>query len=333
MIGWRIIKTGIAVALCIWVAQTLKFEYPFYSAIAAVIAMQATIEDSLKAGIHRMQGTIVGALTGFLFALVMVHNPWWTGLGLIVTLSILKYMKWHEAMNIAGIVFIAISVNLTGKPLDYAVNRIVDTTLGIVVAYLVNRLVVPPRYHKETEKSFQKARHQVITLYQTAFRALLDENVKVDQEALDMLKRNLEEAQTFVALVQKDPAYKKSGKAYFIERYIGPLTRLEQMRITVEQMIQLKLVWKLPISSKLNADLVQVLNQSFSLLSLITSPKEYSALEAYEETKDILEKVRIKVIVDQKGGYGGNNKHYILELLDWIEKLTEATSGCLRINL
>lgn len=332
MIGWRIIKTGIAVALCVWIAQILKFEYPFYSAIAAVIAMQATIEDSLKAGVHRMQGTVIGALTGFLFALVLVHNPWWTGLGLIVTLSVLKYMKWHEAMNIASIVFIAITVNLTGKPLDYALNRIIDTTLGIVVAYLVNRLVVPPRYHKETEKSFQKARHQVISLYQTAFRALLDDKVNVDQEALDMLKKNLEEAQTFVTLVQKDPAHKKSGQTYFIERYIGPLTRLEQMRITVEQMIQLKLVWQLPISSNLNTDLVQVLNHSFSLLSLITNPKEYLALEVYEETKDLLEKVRIKLIVDQKGEYGGNNKHYILELLDWIEKLSEATSGCLRIN-
>ncbi|OLN29695.1 FUSC family protein [Desulfosporosinus metallidurans] len=144
MIGWRIIKTGIAVTLCLWIAQLLNFEYPFYSAIASVIAMQATIEGSLKAGIHRMQGTIVGAITGYAFALVAVHNPWWTGLGLIGTMMVLKYMKWPEAMSIASIVFIAITVNLTGKPLDYAVNRIIDTALGIVVAYLVNRWVVPP---------------------------------------------------------------------------------------------------------------------------------------------------------------------------------------------
>ncbi|KUO75887.1 MAG: hypothetical protein APF81_09540 [Desulfosporosinus sp. BRH_c37] len=117
MIGWRIIKTGIAVALCIWIAQLLKFEYPFYSAIAAVIAMQATIEESLKTGLNRMKGTIVGAVTGYGFALVQVNSPWWTGIGLIVTMTILKFMKWDEAMSIASVVFIAISVNLTGKPL------------------------------------------------------------------------------------------------------------------------------------------------------------------------------------------------------------------------
>jgi len=159
MIGWRIIKTGIAVTLCIWIAQLLNFEYPFYSAIAAVIAMQATIEGSLKTGVHRMQGTIIGALTGYIFALIVVNNPWWTGLGLIVTMTILKFMKWQDAMSIASIVFIAISVNLTGKPLDYALNRIVDTALGIIIAYLVNRWIFPPRCHKETKKSFEDARH------------------------------------------------------------------------------------------------------------------------------------------------------------------------------
>lgn len=145
MIGWRIIKTGIAVALCIWIAELFKFQHPFYSAIAAVIAMQATVEGSLISGVHRMQGTIVGALTGYLFALVAVRSPWWTGLGLIITMTILKYLKWQKAMTIACIVFIAISVNIKGKPLDYAYNRIIDTTLGISIAYLVNRWVAPPR--------------------------------------------------------------------------------------------------------------------------------------------------------------------------------------------
>ena len=331
MIGWRIIKTGIAVALCIWIAQLLKFEYPFYSAIAAVIAMQATIEGSLKTGVHRMQGTIVGALTGYVFALVAVRSPWWTGLGLILTMTILKFMKWHEAISIASVVFIAISVNLTGKPLDYAVNRIIDTALGIIIAYLVNRWVFPPRYHKETEKSFQDARHHVIHLYQTAFRALLDVQVKVEGEEVNKLIENLEEAQTFVALVQKDPASKKSGEVQFYERYVNPLTRLDQMRTTVEQMIRLRQVWQFPISSKLHTDLVQVLNRSYSFLSLITNPTEYSAIGAYEETREILEKVRIKVIKDRNGTYVGPNKQYILELLDWIEKLIEATSGCLKL--
>ncbi|HZK84018.1 MAG TPA: aromatic acid exporter family protein [Desulfosporosinus sp.] len=332
MIGWRIIKTGIAVSLCIWIAQLLKFEYPFYSAIAAVIAMQATIEGSLKTGLHRMKGTMVGAVTGYVFALVVVNNPWWTGLGLIVTMTILKIMKWQEAMSIASVVFIAISVQLTGKPLDYAVNRILDTALGIIIAYLVNRWVFPPRYHKETEKSFQDARHHVIRLYKTAFRALLDVQVKVELEEIKKLKVHLEEAQAFVALVQKDPSSKKTGEVQFYEKYVNPLIRLDQMRMTVDQMIHLRQVWQFPISSRLHVDLIQVFNRSYSFLSLITDHTDYSAIGDYEETLEILGKVRIRVIKDHEGTYVGPNKQYILELLDWIDKLLEATFGCLKLS-
>lgn len=331
MIGWRIIKTGIAVGICIRIAQLLKFEYPFYSAIAAVIAMQATIEDSLKAGFHRMQGTIVGAFVGFLFALVAVNNPLWTGLGLIVTLSVLKWMQWQEAMNIASIVFIAVSINLTGKPLDYAFNRIIDTAVGIIVAYFVNRFVVPPRYDNETEKSFQRARHQVISLYQTAFRALLDPKVQFQMASLDQLKNSLTEARAFVSLVQKDSTSTR-GKANFNERFLGPLTRLEQMHFMIEQLLTLREVWHSPISPKLQADLVHALNRSYALLSLITKPNEHVASNAYDDTCEILQKIRIKVIKDHEGTYVGQNREYILELLDWIEQLTEATCGCLKIT-
>jgi len=204
--------------------------------------------------------------------------------------------------------------------------------LGIIIAYLVNCWVFPPRYHKETEKSFQDARHHVIRLYQAAFRALLDVQVKVEVEEINKLKDHLEVAQAFVALVQKDPASKKSGEVQFYERYVNPLNRLDQMRTTVEQMIYLRQVWQFPISSKLHTDLVKTLNYSYSFLSLITNPTEYSAIGEYEETSEILEKVRIRVIKDRDRTYVGPNKQYILELLDWIERLIEATSGCLRLS-
>jgi len=193
-------------------------------------------------------------------------------------------------------------------------------------------ITFPPRYHKETEKSFQDARHHVIRLYQKAFRSLLDEQTKVEVEDVNKLIGDLEEAQAFVALVKKDPASKKSGEVRFYERYVDPLTRLDQMRTTVEQMIHLRQVWQFPISSKLHTDLVQVFNRSYSFLSLITNPTEYLAIGAYEETREILEKVQIRVIKDRDGTYVGPNKQYILELLDWIEKLLEATSGCLKLS-
>ena len=40
-IGMRYIKTGIAVTLCLLIANALHSEYPFFAAIAAVISASA----------------------------------------------------------------------------------------------------------------------------------------------------------------------------------------------------------------------------------------------------------------------------------------------------
>jgi hypothetical protein len=133
-------------------------------------------------------------------------------------------------------------------------------------------------------------------------------------------------------LVEKDPSSKKTGEVRFYESYVNPLTRLEQMRMTVDQMINLRQVWQFPISSKLHVDLIQVFNRSYSFLSLITDHTDYSSIGDYEETLEILGKVRIRVIKDHDGTYVGANKQYILELLDWIDKLLEATFGCLKLS-
>lgn len=145
--SWRIIKTGLAVGLSVALAQLFHLDYPFFSGFAAVYAMQSTVEGSLKEGLHRMQGTVVGAVMGFLFSLVVVGNPWWTAFGLIITLLLLKALKWPESMVIASMVFIVILIDTRGDSrLLYAINRTADTGLGIVVAYLVNRFVAPPRH-------------------------------------------------------------------------------------------------------------------------------------------------------------------------------------------
>lgn len=143
-IGMRYIKTGLAVTLCILIATALNSEYPFFAAIAAVISMENTVTNSFITGKNRVMGTLVGAVTGLLLALVLPENALMCGLGVIVIIYICNRMKWNNSISIATIVFLAIMMNLNGNdPLFYSVNRIEDTLLGISVALAVNYLVFP----------------------------------------------------------------------------------------------------------------------------------------------------------------------------------------------
>lgn len=75
------------------------------------------------------------------------------GVGLIVVIYLGNLLKWHKPIPIAGIVFIAIMVSLNGKnPVQYSINRIIDTFIGIMVAVAVNYFVWPPDYLAKLRK-------------------------------------------------------------------------------------------------------------------------------------------------------------------------------------
>lgn len=151
----RIIKTALAVILCILISKLFKLEYPFYVAIAAIISMESSITSSYKAGRNRMAGTLVGALTGLLFASIQPGNALLCGLGTIVLIFVCERFHWNNSISIAGIVFIAIMVNLNGKsPLLYGASRILDTFIGISVAILINYLVFPPNIGKMVQEQY-----------------------------------------------------------------------------------------------------------------------------------------------------------------------------------
>lgn len=147
LVGMRNIKTGISVFLCVIVSRLLKLEIPFYACIAAVISMQSSVTSSFHAGRNRMLGTLVGAATGLAFALIDPGNAILSGIGVSIVIFITNYLKWNKSASIGCIVFLAIMTNLNGKtPVNYSLNRILDTFIGISIAVLVNYLIFPPKY-------------------------------------------------------------------------------------------------------------------------------------------------------------------------------------------
>jgi uncharacterized membrane protein YgaE (UPF0421/DUF939 family) len=149
-IGMRNIKTAIAVFICVIVSKIFRFEYPFYVAIAAVIAMQSSVADSFKAGKNRMLGTFIGALIGLFMALIKPGNAFLIGIGIVIVIYLCNLLKWKDSISIACIVFAAIMLNLKEEnPWLYSLNRLIDTFVGIGIAVLVNYFILPPEHiHK-----------------------------------------------------------------------------------------------------------------------------------------------------------------------------------------
>lgn len=151
LLGMRTIKTMIAVYLCFMLGM-LRGVMPFYSAISAVLCIKKDVHEGRKAGVHRMIGTIVGGLVGMIGLLIFRRIPmpefgWFHFLlitiGLIPVIYIIVALKAKEAVFIGCVVFLSVTVSHGGDehPILFAVNRMVDTFIGIITAWGVNHLL------------------------------------------------------------------------------------------------------------------------------------------------------------------------------------------------
>jgi len=145
-IGMRNIKTGIAVMITLLICELFKVTNPFFAAIAAIFAMESSIEATFVVVRDRMYGTVLGALVALGFVTFFPVNPITIGLGIIVVIYICNLFKWHGTIKITTIVFLAIALGVhDGDNVSYAFFRTIDTFIGLSISALVNVLIYPIR--------------------------------------------------------------------------------------------------------------------------------------------------------------------------------------------
>jgi hypothetical protein len=66
-LGARILKTGTAIVLALFLAELLKLPSPVFAGIAAIFAVQPSIYRSYLTIVEQIQGNIIGALCAILF--------------------------------------------------------------------------------------------------------------------------------------------------------------------------------------------------------------------------------------------------------------------------
>lgn len=148
-IGGRIWKTVIAVFLCFLIDTIRNTGIPFYAAIAAILCIQRNQYDSIRQAKNREIATVIGGIYGMMFLLferyifpISIEILRYATLSLllipIIEFSIL--IRQEKGTFLMCVVFLCVTVTHKGdiSPVGFAVNRILDTTIGIVIAVIVN---------------------------------------------------------------------------------------------------------------------------------------------------------------------------------------------------
>ena len=111
-IGQRMLKTSIAVFLCLvfyylrgYRGVTMSAE----AAITAIICMQPYVHDTREYALNRISGTLIGAAWGFLFLLIVPMFPFISGIPLYALMGLGILISLYSAV-------VAISAPSTGVP-------------------------------------------------------------------------------------------------------------------------------------------------------------------------------------------------------------------------
>lgn len=148
-IGMRNIKTSVSVFLCILLFDVANRGSSFYACVAAVICMQQTLENTFNKGMSRVVGTVIGGVMG---SILLYADEFFTfegayifvlSVAIVILIQACVLLKQNDAAAICCVVFLSIALNHRGSGdyIYYTVSRVVDTSVGILIAVFVNRFL------------------------------------------------------------------------------------------------------------------------------------------------------------------------------------------------
>lgn len=151
--GMRVIKTFLAITICLIIEYFRGTSMPYHSSIAAIVCMQPTLKSTFKTAADRTIGTLIAGLYGFLFITFFLEHlkidfsslGYFTLIG-VMTLPLMMLMiaiKKQGGLAITVVVFLIVVINAGAtNPLSYTIERVVGTLIGIGIALFINWLPI-----------------------------------------------------------------------------------------------------------------------------------------------------------------------------------------------
>jgi len=141
----QVLKTSVAV-IASWLLCALLFQQqaPIFAAIAALIVVQPSVNQSLAKGVERSVGVILGVVLAYGVGYLFGTASWVILTAIVISLIAAWTLKLGQgsANQIPISAMLVLSIGNLGP--GYAVDRILETIIGAAIGLAVNVLIVPP---------------------------------------------------------------------------------------------------------------------------------------------------------------------------------------------
>lgn len=197
-IGARVLKTGLAVALAIYLSELFGF-VPTVAAVASIFAIQPSVHRSWQQMSDQVQANVIGAAMALLALKIFGHTPIAVGLVCIAMILINIKLKMESTIGLT-LVTVVVVMETTTAGIMGALPRILMVMTGMGSAFIVNVLIFPPRPRKQFHSLAYEAYNQLSVLLRTAISDEMKESVyNAEKEKLHGMLRKLEDRYDMLA--------------------------------------------------------------------------------------------------------------------------------------
>ncbi|MFC5531523.1 FUSC family protein [Cohnella yongneupensis] len=228
-IGARVLKTGLAVAVALWVGTLVNLGSPIIAAIAAIFTIQPSIYRSWKQVLEQVQSNLLGAAVAIAALWSVGSNPIIVGIVCICVILLCIRLKADEAIVGLTLVTVVVIMEAHGQSWLIALDRLAAILTGIVAAFVVNVTVAPPRHRSRFVSYIQETETLLSRLLRTAISNELKENVY--REEYGRLRTKLRKLDEYYELFAEERVWRKQARLQRVRLlvvYQGMLSALEK---------------------------------------------------------------------------------------------------------
>lgn len=117
---------------------------PVFAAIAALLVVQPSVNQSLSKALERSAGVILGVVIAVLLTTVLGPQSWVVLAAVVVAMLIAWALRASTGTANQVAISAVLVLALGASNPDYALNRIIETLIGAAIGFIVNVLIVPP---------------------------------------------------------------------------------------------------------------------------------------------------------------------------------------------
>ena len=147
-----------AAAVITWAVCLIIFpgQLPIFGAIAALLCVQESVDQSLTRGLERVVGVLLGVSVALGAGALFGPQSWLFVAAILVSMTVgwLLRMTSTAANQIAITALLMIA--LGGLQLDYGFERLIETAIGATIGIALNALVVAPVRTTDLERGIRE---------------------------------------------------------------------------------------------------------------------------------------------------------------------------------